>query len=340
MNFKWTKEKCQEEALKYCNRLDYKKINSSSYEAARRNKWLDEICEHMLKPYNGKVIWTKEKCQEEALKYIHRIDFKNNSESCYNASIRNKWLDEICKHMIKKNSLTNRCIYVYEFSDNHAYIGLTYDLDNRHYRHMKDTSSSVFEHFTKTNIITLPVRLTDYLPVDKASFLEGEYINKYRESGWIILNKCKPGGIGSNKIKWTKERCHEEALKYNSKYEFRKNSNRAYIKAKNSKWLDEICHHIIDNKKDMCHEEALKYKSRYEFSKKSSKLYSFTKRNKWLDDVCSHMIKINKPKNYWTKERCYECALKCKNKKEFHKNYGSAYSSSIKNGWLNELFTK
>ena len=75
-------------------------------------------------------------------------------------------------------------------------------------------------------------------------------------------------------------------------------------------------------------------------SQKNLVNYTFTKRNKWLDDVCSHMIKINKPKNYWTKERCYECALKCKNKKEFHKNYGSAYSSSIKNGWLNELFTK
>ena len=146
--------------------------------------------------------------------------------------------------MIKKNSLTNRCIYVYEFSDNHVYIGLTYDLDNRHYRHMKDTSSSVFEHFTKTNIFTLPVRLTDYLPVDKASILEGEYINKYRENGWIILNKCKSGGIAGNKIKWSKEKCQEEALKYNSKNEFMKNSNRAYIKSRISKWLPEICSHM------------------------------------------------------------------------------------------------
>lgn len=244
MNFKWSKEKCREEALKYKNRGDYKKISSSSYEASRRNKWLDEICEHMLKAYEKSIIWTKEKCHKEALKYNHRIDFKNYSESAYNSSIRYKWLCEICSHMTKKNSLIDRCIYAYEFDDNHVYVGLTYDLDNRHYRHMKDLTSSVFKHITEMNIFTLPIRLTDYLSVDKASILEGEYINKYKEDGWIILNKCKSGGIGSNKIKWTKEKCQEEALKYNSKHEFRENSNRAYIKSRICKWLPEICSHM------------------------------------------------------------------------------------------------
>ena len=28
------------------------------------------------------------------------MDFKNKSNSAYNASVKNNWLDEICKHMI------------------------------------------------------------------------------------------------------------------------------------------------------------------------------------------------------------------------------------------------
>lgn len=39
----------------------------------------------------GKVIWTLEKCKEEALKYTKRVDFRNNSSGAYDACVRNKW---------------------------------------------------------------------------------------------------------------------------------------------------------------------------------------------------------------------------------------------------------
>ena len=51
----------------------------------------------MRKPANFK--WTKEKCQEEALKYNHKIDFKKNSKGAYPASLSNGWISEICSHM-------------------------------------------------------------------------------------------------------------------------------------------------------------------------------------------------------------------------------------------------
>jgi len=52
----------------------------------------------LIKP-NG--YWTKEKCHEESLKYKSREEFRKNHSSAYSASIRNKWLDEICSHMIR-----------------------------------------------------------------------------------------------------------------------------------------------------------------------------------------------------------------------------------------------
>jgi hypothetical protein len=43
---------------------------------------------------------------------------------------------------------------------------------------------------------------------------------------------------------WTKEKCHEEALKYSSKTELRQNTSTAYSIAFKNGWLDEICSHM------------------------------------------------------------------------------------------------
>ena len=46
-------------------------------------------------------------------------------------------------------------------------------------------------------------------------------------------------------LKWTKEECHLEALKYNYKIDFRKQSYGAYQAAYRNKWFDDICSHMI-----------------------------------------------------------------------------------------------
>jgi hypothetical protein len=58
--------------------------------------------------------------------------------------------------------------------------------------------------------------------------------------------------------------------------------------------------------------------------------------NKWMDDVSSHMIEIIKPKNYWTKERCFESALEYNSIKEFKKNSPQAYNLCLKNKYIND----
>lgn len=44
-----------------------------------------------------------------------------------------------------------------------------------------------------------------------------------------------------------------------------------------------------------------------------------------------------KPSGYWTKDRCREAALLCKDKKEFRNNCVSAYIASYDNNWLNDI---
>lgn len=48
---------------------------------------------------SGIVIWTYDKCKEEALKYTTRGEFQKMSNSAYSRSIKEGWLDEICNHM-------------------------------------------------------------------------------------------------------------------------------------------------------------------------------------------------------------------------------------------------
>lgn len=53
---------------------------------------------------------------------------------------------------------------------------------------------------------------------------------------------------------WTKERCHEDALKYKTRSEYNKKSVSSYSKAWQEKWLDDICSHMecVGNKYKKC----------------------------------------------------------------------------------------
>jgi len=44
----WTKEICQEEALKYNTKKEYSKKSSGSYKKAYAEFWLNDICSHMI----------------------------------------------------------------------------------------------------------------------------------------------------------------------------------------------------------------------------------------------------------------------------------------------------
>ena len=284
----WTKERCQNEALKYETKKDFRDNNNNIYNISSKNKWLDEICSHMTETKKPKGYWTYERCKDEALKYETRSSYNQGSKS-YQIALKNKWLDDICSHMIKPSNDDKRCVYVFEFSDNFAYVGLTKDIKKRHYQHKK--KGSVFNHIKINDNYQLK-QLSNYVSISEAKLLEKDFYEKYKKNGWNMLNKSKTGGIGNSSIIWTKERCQDEALKYNNKGDF---------------------------------------------FKKSSNAYYASIRNKWITDICSHMIIKIKPKDYWTKERCQDEALKYNNTKEFSEFSPSAYHKSIKNKWLYDI---
>ena len=140
-------------------------------------------------------------------------------------------------------------------------------------------------------------------------------------------------------IKWTKEKCHIEALKYENRSDFWRFSQNAYDAANKYSWLDEICSHMkygnkIKHTVESIHKISLKYETRGEFALKSPNEYCAAKRLKCLKIVCSHM---NLLKNNWTKDECLEKALLCKSRKEFQINYNKYYSFAYRNNWLDEI---
>jgi hypothetical protein len=88
-----------DEIKNYKSYYEYRSI-SKSYAAARDNKWLEEICQFFnIEKQKSKNYWTKNNCEEEALKYNTRKEFGIKSRSAYISVYRNKWLDDICSHM-------------------------------------------------------------------------------------------------------------------------------------------------------------------------------------------------------------------------------------------------
>lgn len=96
---------------------------------------------------------------------------------------------------------------------------------------------------------------------------------------------------------WTKEKCKEVALKYNSRKYFKLGAQGAYLFCKRNNYLDELTPHmsrLVKPKgywtKEKCKEVAKLCNSRSEFSKKFSTAYKISTNNNWLDEICSHMI--------------------------------------------------
>lgn len=293
------------------------------------------------KPSNFK--WTKEKCHEEALKYEHRIDFKKNTRGAYHSARINKWLDDICSHMTPLGNKYKRLIYRYIFPDNYCYVGLTHNPIKRKKAHLA-INSAVYNHMIESGLEPKYEELTDYLDLEEAKQSEEFWKIKSEEEGFIILNKAKTGALGSDFVIWSKEKCKEDASKYKTRNDFRKNSVRAYMATFKNGWADEVCSHMsyIYKKwdKEKCREEALKYNTRYEYFLGSCSSYDNARRNGWLDEICSHMLEIRKPKNYWTIDRCREEASKYKTRGELRKNCSRAHNILQKNKLLDEIYPK
>jgi len=249
-----------------------------------------------MKKKRNKRYWTKERCFFEFRKYDTKKDFVKNAPGAFTAMRRNGWIDEVWHELDNKiGNLILRCVYVYEFKDKYAYIGLTSNIERRHKNH-QEIKSPVGRHILNTDQKPKLIKLTDYIDVNEAVKIEINTIKKYKKNNWTLLNNTLGGEIGCSVLFWDKEACLSAAKKCKTKNEFVKKFHGAWSSAKNHNWLNEIQElfpEIVKPKgywnKERCKKEALKYDMKEKFRKGCSSGYTMSIKNKWFNEITSHM---------------------------------------------------
>lgn len=186
-------------AKKCKNRSEFQKNYPNAYHFLRKRNLLDKSTRHMSRPLRKRK-WNKDNCINEAKKYKSISDWIKLGKGSYNVALRNNWNKECSKHMIVSGSIYKRLIYAFEFSDKNVYIGLTCNSIRRKNEHLNMTrkkKTTVYKHIEKTGLSPIYKELTDYMDKNIASIQEGEFVKKYNNSGWIVLNKRKTGELGS-----------------------------------------------------------------------------------------------------------------------------------------------
>ncbi len=297
---KWSYDAVINEAKKYKYRSDFQQGSSGAYGKAHKMGWLKDCWADME---DRPLKWSEKNIVDEAMKYESRGGFAKGSGSAYKAAIDRGILDDVCGHMKILYNGYNHCVYVIKNDRlNKAYVGITsqkYGLRIQQHRSENNPCNSK-EIISFSD--TVCDQLTDYIytPNDVKKFAEQKFVDEYEVKGYQILNNKKSiGNVGYSKRKWTRDLCHNEALKYKTRWDFQKLSPNEYTAAKNHKWLDDICSHMELQKKspdywtkERCIDEAKKYKSRNEFRIKATYPYKVTSINGWTEEICSHIPTI------------------------------------------------
>lgn len=341
---KWdTKAKCAKEAKKYKNRTDFQRYSPGAWNAANKHNWLDEICSHM-ETYGNlflRCIYAFE--FSDISVYIGLTDNIQRREKQHLKSSNSA----VYKH-IQKTSLTPILQILHEYTDKE----LAKTLEKFY---IEDYRSKGWNILNRA----------------KAGSLGGKYVFWTYEECKSHALQCStrsefitkhPGAYASAiKNKWLDDICQHmelkfeikndsetvrlEAQKYSTRQEFKHGSNSAYEYARKHHLLDAICTHMtrplpkVKWTDEAIFEEAKKYSSKEDFRKACSAAYTIAHKKGIIEKVCSHMTSPRKIHDYWTFEQCQKTALKYHSKIEFKKNDGSAYSTAIRNGWIEQICT-
>ena len=239
----WNKERCTKELSKYTRKLEAKHGSPGAYNSAYTHGWLETIAPHL----QSKTYWNRDKCFKEVREkgYKNKKEFREGSPGCYGYAAKHGFLDELCEGMEVLGNYNLRKVYVFEFDDRYAYVGLTYKPSRRQWQHLNEKDSPVFKHFQSKQQRFVFKVLSDWLIQKEAQAFEDKMINEYAYNGWNMLNSKKGGALGSAR-EWlySLDELMEEGEKYNYRSEFRKSSPAKYAFAYEHGLLDIICAHM------------------------------------------------------------------------------------------------
>lgn len=290
---RWTNESIWEEALKYETKKEFKKNANGAYQSAYARGILDDVTGHMRilgnklnrhiyvyefpdkSVYVGLTFDTKErdkrhktKEKSQVFKYIQSTglspDFKVVTETPIPAKDAQKMEDET--------------INMYRNSGwkilNVAKAG--------------GLGSTVLDNYTKEDVMKIASQYNT-----KTEFCKERQnvCNLAKRMGWY---EEATAHMEVKNIMWTMDMLRDEALKYNTRNEFKHGSPNAYKSAQTRKILDDITSHMgspkknqhersWSNNKEFASIEASKYSTIKDLRKNDPGLYTAILRYKWHD---------------------------------------------------------
>lgn len=301
--------------------------------------------------------WTKETCYQEALKYKSRSEFSNGNGSAYDVARRNEWLIEYTWFSEPVKKLDDCWTKEECFEEAKKYKSRKEFIENNFSAYrlaLRNDWLKEMDWFVRPQNYNIKWTQETCEQVAKKfsniSEFKAHYATAYskaKKAGWIetytwLERKQKPSGY------WTKETCFEEAKKYTSRNEFKRNSGSAYNVALKNKWISQYI--WFSNTLDLlsvpkkwteeaCMQEAKKYKTKNDFVLNSASAYGAARQNGWIKNY-TWLKAGKKPNGYWNHDRCKEEAAKYENRTKFCKGSPAAFDSSAKHQWLDEFFLK
>ncbi len=221
-----------------------------------------------------KIKWTKELVLKEAKKYKTRSDFYKYGSGIVKAAVRLGILDEARAHMPERVSIAG---------ENHVHFKWSFQkileeaLKYKTRTEFQEKNGSAHHAAIRSEVLD---EVCSHMP---------EYTR---------LGDTNP------RFRWTDEMLYGEALKYNTKPDFKNHNYGAFLAAQRRGIVNKICAHMkklqIRWSFEELVEEAKKYKFRSEFETKNPGAYNSACNKKVLDKVCKHM---KRPPNISPPER-------------------------------------
>jgi very-short-patch-repair endonuclease len=139
---------------------------------------------------------------------------------------------------------------------------------------------------------------------------------------------------------WGKEAVINDASKYQTIAEWRKNNASAYTVCCRNKWNDEACAHMTIVKKSNGYwtperliAESKKYKTTAEWNRSNPASYGIAKKSHLVPETLAR----GKIQGRWTKARIAEAAAPCETRGEFRSTFPSAYTIALNNSWIDDV---
>lgn len=336
---KWTKEKVLEDAKKYTSIHEWRKASNAPRLAAYRHKIYEQATAHMIRK---RKFWTDEEVIAEAKLYSSKKEWQKKGKT-FSIGYRRNLFDIACKHMKPMGNYFRRQIYAIENGDKSVYVGLSYNPENRYKSHLRPDSKLACDKILSKhyNDGTQKLRIfeTFYSP-EEVGIKENEYIKKYREEGWKVLNLKKGGALGTTTSKYTREYCSELAKNCADRRDFELKYSSAHSAMCKWGWLDIISHLPYRKRYPYTEEEiqaaALQCKTRVEFYNNFNGHYQAAQARGILQKVIEHLSNKTKRKEY-TREYCTKLVKECSDQKDFRFKHKPIYQIMHKNGWLDLL---